>query len=125
MTTIGSDEWRRKYSPAALDSASTTSSSPSSAGYRTDDTDDTDAPADNAAPEADPEAAPKRPRKAAPENLFTGQPIPLQVRLPSDLVRSLKLLSYDTNTTLAELVLQYLTTSASCPKVHVSKRHAG
>jgi hypothetical protein len=121
MTTIGSDEWRRKYSSAALDSASTTSSSPSSAGYRTDDTDDTDAPADN----ADPEAAPKRPRKAAPENLFTGQPIPLQVRLPSDLVRSLKLLSYDTNTTLAELVLQYLTTSASCPKVHVSKRHAG
>jgi hypothetical protein len=125
MATYGTDEWKRKYSSAALDSSPTTSSSPSAAGYTTDDTDETEAAAYNATPEADPEAAPRRRRKADPENLFTGMPIPLQVRLPSDLVRSLKLLSYDTNTTLAELVLQYLTTSASCPKVHVSKRHAG
>jgi len=85
----------------------------------------TDAPDEAAVDESGDEPARRsRRRRTDEQNQFTGTPISLQVKLPADLVRSLKLLSYDENVTLAELVLRFLTSSASVPRVHVTRRNA-
>ena len=70
-----------------------------------------------------PRTRPRRKTSSASE--FTGGLAPIQFRLPSDLVTSMKLLSLQEGTTLSELALRLLTTSEVCPRVWVSRRNAG
>lgn len=84
-------------------------------------------PEDTATHDTDDERAPRpRPRrKASSASEFTGAPSPIQFRLPTDLITSMKLLSLQEGVTLSELALRLLTTSEVCPRVWVSRRNAG
>ena len=53
---------------------------------------------------------------------FTGAPVPLQIRVPNDLVQSLKLHSISTGQNMSELVLECLTTNATITKAWISTR---
>ncbi len=64
----------------------------------------------------------RRPAAAAE---FTGVMIPLQVKLPSDLVSSLRLLAYDGGVTMSELVQRCLTSPEQVAKCWLQKRSAG
>ena len=66
----------------------------------------------------------QRPRKSAAVE-FTGAMTAVQFRLPTDLIQSLRLLSYDSNRSMSDLVLEYLTTSATVQKCWVATRKAG
>jgi hypothetical protein len=84
-------------------------------------------PEDTATHDTEDERAPRpRPRrKTSSASEFTGGLAPIQFRLPSDLITSMKLLSLQENVTLSELALRLLTTSEVCPRVWVSRRNAG
>lgn len=95
------------------------------------------APASAAPPTADQAArggdqdtdrSPARRRQAGKESTigeFTGGNVPLQVKVPSDLVQSLKLHAINRGMTISELVLECLTSEASIGKAWVSTRRAG
>lgn len=68
---------------------------------------------------------PRSRRKASSAGEFTGAPSPIQFRLPTDLITSMKLLCLQEGVTLSELALRLLTTSEVCPRVWVSRRNAG
>ena len=53
---------------------------------------------------------------------WSGPQTPLQVRLPSDLIKSLKLQSFDTGKSISELVFESLTTAATIERTWVSTR---
>lgn len=51
--------------------------------------------------------------------------VPLQIRVPQELVQSLRLLSIDTGKTVSELVLESLVNGAKIEKAWVSRRNTG
>jgi hypothetical protein len=53
-------------------------------------------------------------------NQFNGTPVALQVNVPSDLRESLKLLSYKTGKSMAEIVSHLLTTQEVLHKIWIS-----
>lgn len=56
---------------------------------------------------------------------FTGSLVPLQVRVPQDLVQSLRLHSIQQGRSMSDIVLDCLTSSESLSKAWVSTRRAG
>lgn len=79
----------------------------------------------DAAPVAARSDAGEKPSRARLEE-WAGSPTPIQVKLPADLVKSLKLIGFDTGKTVSELVLECLTTTATIEKTWVaSRRKAG
>ena len=78
----------------------------------------------DAAPTAARSDAGEKPSRARED--WAGSPTPVQVKLPADLVKSLKLIGFDTGKTVSELVLECLTTTATIEKTWVaSRRKAG
>jgi len=72
---------------------------------------------------------PEKPRRqpvppANTRNEFTQPAAPLQVKLPQDLIQSLKLHSIGSNKTMSDLVLECLTTQAMVSKAWISTRRA-
>jgi hypothetical protein len=67
----------------------------------------------------------QRRRRVAAESQFTGPLTPLQIKLPADMVASLKLLAFDENVTVQSLVLRYLTTAEIVPRCWLQRRNAG
>lgn len=53
---------------------------------------------------------------------WSGPQTPVQVRLPADLIKSLKLQSFDTGKSISDLVLECLTTGATIERTWVSTR---
>ncbi len=53
---------------------------------------------------------------------WSGPQTPVQVRLPADLIKSLKLQSFDTGKSISELVFECLTTTATIERTWVSTR---
>lgn len=73
-------------------------------------------------------AAATRRKTSAPTSTkedFTGASVPLQVKLPQDLIQSLKLHSISSGKTMSEMVLDCLTSGESIGKAWVSTRRAG
>jgi len=71
--------------------------------------------------------APAAKRKIAPTSTtddFSSPPAPLQVKLPQDLIQSLKLHSISTGKTMSEIVLECLTSDQCIGKAWVSTRRA-
>ena len=66
-----------------------------------------------------------RGKAAATTEMFNGPVAPLQVKLPQDLVVSLRLHAIGTGETISEIVLRCLTTPESVTKAWVSTRQAG
>lgn len=64
-------------------------------------------------------------KSASPAEDFTGPATALQVRVPKDLVTSLKLHSFQSGRTISEIVLECLTSDAAVTKAWVSTRRAG
>jgi len=56
---------------------------------------------------------------------FGGALVPLQVRVPQELIQSLRLLSIDTGRTVSEIVLESLTTGKAIDKAWVARRKSG
>jgi hypothetical protein len=56
---------------------------------------------------------------------FTGPNAPMQVKMPTDLIQSLKLHSISTGKTMSELVLECLTSPEMLGKAWISTRKAG
>lgn len=56
---------------------------------------------------------------------FGGALVPLQIRVPQELVQSLRLLSIDQNKTVSEIVLESLTSGVKIDKAWVSRRKTG
>lgn len=112
---------------SAWDSVSRSFEDSLSASARRDETppvpaarrDETPSPADDGGGHED---APRRRRRQSADSQFTGPLAPLQVKLPSDLIASLKLLSFDEGCTVQQLVLKFLTTSDTVPKVWLQRR---
>ena len=75
-----------------------------------------------------PEQAAKPKRRPEPRantrDEFTQPAAPLQVKLPQDLIQSLKLHSIGSNKTMSDLVLECLTTQAMVSKAWISTRRA-
>ena len=67
--------------------------------------------------------APTRSRKQAADE-FTGSLTSLQVRLPADLVLSIKLQSFESGKSMSEIVLESLTSDAMIAKSWVSSRRS-
>ena len=53
---------------------------------------------------------------------WQGPQTPIQVRLPADLIKSLKLQGFDTGKSISDLVLECLTTTATIERTWVSTR---
>ena len=53
---------------------------------------------------------------------FTGALQPLQVKIPADLIQSLKLHAISTDRTMSEMVLECLTSNATISKAWISTR---
>lgn len=53
-------------------------------------------------------------------NQFNGTPVPLQIRVPSDMRDSLRLLAIKTGESMAEIVLHLLTTQEVLHKIWIS-----
>jgi len=68
-------------------------------------------------------SSPGRSRKTADE--FTGPTTPTQLRLPSDLITSLRLLAFQSGRSMSDLALEALTSEATIAKAWVSTRKAG
>mgnify|MGYP003145673657 CR=1 FL=1 len=66
---------------------------------------------------------PKAPQSTRED--FTGPPAPLQVKIPTDMIQSLKLHSISTGTTMSELVFDCLTSPQMLGKAWISTRKAG
>ena len=64
-----------------------------------------------------------RSRKASDE--FTGPATPCQLRLPSDLITSLRLLAFQSGRSMSDLALEALTSDQQISKAWVSTRKAG
>ena len=64
----------------------------------------------------------RRRRRASSSAEFTGPLVPAQFKIPSDLLSSLKLLSFDSGETMSALVIKCLTSSESVPKCWLQKR---
>ena len=62
----------------------------------------------------------RRSESAAME--FNGALVPLQIRVPQDLVQSLRLLAIDQNKTVSEIVLESLTSGVKVEKAWVARR---
>ena len=74
----------------------------------------------------DADGTPRRSRrKQSTAGEFSGASVPLQLRLPTDLIQSLKLLAFDEGSTVSEVALRMLTTTEACPRVWLSRRNAG
>lgn len=69
------------------------------------------------------ETTPRRRRRAGAGE-WSDHVTPIQVRLPADLVKSLKLLALENDQQLSEIVLQFLTSSESVSKVWVAGRRS-
>jgi hypothetical protein len=69
------------------------------------------------------EKAPKEPTSTRDD--FTNACQPLQIKVPQDLIQSLKLHSIATGQTMSELVLDCLTSDGFISKAWVSTRRAG
>lgn len=83
-----------------------------------------------AAPAADASDEPKessRRKREAPTTAadFTGPQVPLQVKLPQDLVQSLKLHAIANNETMSDIVFRALTSEQFIGKAWISTRRAG
>lgn len=61
------------------------------------------------------------PEERAPA--WKGDCVPVQFRLPSDLVTSLRLLAYQQGTTMSELVCDALTEGTPIPKAWIQTKH--
>ena len=73
-----------------------------------------------------PEEVRARTRKPATNrDDFTGDMVPLQIRVPNDLSQSLRLQSIMTSRTVSDLALEALTSSALIPKSWIQVRKAG
>lgn len=70
-------------------------------------------------------AASRRRRQDSASANFGGAMVPLQIRVPQELVQSLRLLSIDTGKTVSELVLESLVNGAKIEKAWVSRRNTG
>ena len=77
--------------------------------------------------ERKPESAPARtPRKEkSTRSQFEGALQPLQVKLPEDLIQSLRLIAISQGKNLSELTLEFLTSTELVQKAWVSHRRAG
>jgi len=79
---------------------------------------------DGGVADADTTTPRKRRSKSAPAAEFSEPLVPLQIKLPADLVASLKLLSFSERQTMSEIVLRCLTSGETVPKVWLSRRGA-
>lgn len=70
-------------------------------------------------------AASRRKRQDSAPADFGGAMVPLQIRVPQELVQSLRLLSIDTGKTVSELVLESLVHGVKIEKAWVSRRKTG
>lgn len=78
-------------------------------------------------PAVEPTTASRKPRTQAPQSTredFAGPNAPLQVKIPTDLIQSLKLHSISTGKTMSELVLECLTSPEMLGKAWVASRKA-
>ena len=84
-----------------------------------------DDPETNQQPAASNQASrkPKAPQSTRED--FTGPPAPLQVKIPTDMIQSLKLHSISTGSTMSELVFDCLTSPQMLGKAWISTRKAG
>jgi hypothetical protein len=68
--------------------------------------------------------SPRRRRVQKVSSEFLEPLVPLQLKLPADLVSSLKLLAFSNRESISEIALRCLTTSETIPKVWLSRRGA-
>jgi hypothetical protein len=71
-----------------------------------------------------PEQTPRRRKRAGAAGDWSDTLAPLQVRLPADMIRCLKLIALENDQQISELVLQYLTSSDQVSKVWVAGRRS-
>lgn len=82
-------------------------------------------------PPVPPEAIPERRHTSKPKkekstrSQFEGALQPLQVKLPEDLIQSLRLIAISQGKNLSELTLEFLTSTELVQKAWVSHRRAG
>lgn len=76
-------------------------------------------------PAADPPSKPARGSSSSTAADFSGPLTNLQVKLPLDLVQSLKLLSIQQNRPMSAIVLECLTTETVIAKCWIASRRAG
>lgn len=62
---------------------------------------------------------------SGPNGDFTGSPTNLQVKVPIDLVQSLKLMAIQQNRSMSEIVFECLTTESVVTKCWIATRRAG
>ena len=76
---------------------------------------------------SDPAPAPsrKRSRSTSSDAEFTGPLAPIQLKLPADLIQSLRLAAIQGNETMSAVVLRCLTSSDAVTKMWVSSRRTG
>lgn len=81
-------------------------------------------PRQDVAPAARPTEPVERSSRSSRESRedWSGPQTPIQVRLPADLIKSLKLQGFDTGKSISELVLECLTTAATIERTWVSTR---
>ena len=78
-------------------------------------------------PAVEPATVSRKPRTQPPQSTredFTGPNAPLQVKIPTDLIQSLKLHSISTGKTMSELVLECITSPEMLSKAWVASRKA-
>ncbi len=64
-------------------------------------------------------------RSRKPADEFTGPVTPCQLRLPADLVQSLRLLAIQSGRSMSDLAIEALTTETAVAKAWISTRKAG
>lgn len=76
---------------------------------------------------SDPAPAPSRKRSRSTSNdaEFSGPLAPIQLKLPADLIQSLRLAAIQQNETMSAVVLRCLTSSDSVARMWVSSRRSG
>ena len=67
----------------------------------------------------------RKPSTSTNRDDFTGDMVPLQIRVPNDLSQSLRLQSIMTGRTVSDLALEALTSSELIPKSWIQVRNAG
>ena len=76
---------------------------------------------DEAATDESPTTPSRRRKNSGPSHEFTGSCTPVQFKIPTDLVQSLRLLAIDSGETMSELVLRCLTTSDAVQKCWITR----
>ena len=76
---------------------------------------------DEAAADESPTTPARRRKNSGPAHEFTGSCVPVQFKIPSDLMQSLRLLAIDSGETMSELVLRCLTTSDAVQKCWITR----